>query len=81
MELYLNYIEWGENLYGAEAASVHYFHKSASKLNDAEAAFLAALIPNPRRLSADRNSGYIKRRQIQILEQMKNIAPVPDSLK
>src|ERR1041385_5355067 len=48
LELYLNVIEWGDGIYGAEAASQHYFHKPAAALTVPEAAFLSAMIPNPR---------------------------------
>jgi monofunctional biosynthetic peptidoglycan transglycosylase len=48
LELYLNVIEWGDGIYGAEAASQRYFHKPASSLNVNEAAYLSAMIPNPR---------------------------------
>ena len=48
LEIYLNVIEWGDGIYGAEAASQHYFHKPASALRANEAAFLSAMIPNPR---------------------------------
>jgi monofunctional biosynthetic peptidoglycan transglycosylase len=48
LELYLNVIEWGDGIYGAGAASQHYFHKPASALRPNEAAFLSAMIPNPR---------------------------------
>src|SRR5438132_13990441 len=48
LELYLNAIEWGDGIYGAEAASQYYFHKPAANLNAREAAFLSAMIPNPR---------------------------------
>ncbi|MFN2493236.1 MAG: transglycosylase domain-containing protein [Pyrinomonadaceae bacterium] len=48
LELYLNVIEWGDGVYGAEAAAQHYFHKPASALNVNESAFLSAMIPNPR---------------------------------
>ena len=48
LELYLNVIEWGDGVYGAEGASQHYFHKPASALRPNEAAFLSAMIPNPR---------------------------------
>jgi monofunctional biosynthetic peptidoglycan transglycosylase len=48
LELYLNVIEWGDGIYGAEAAAKHYFHKPASALSANEAAFLSAMIPNPR---------------------------------
>jgi monofunctional biosynthetic peptidoglycan transglycosylase len=48
LELYLNVIEWGDGIYGAEAAAQYYFKKPASALSSAEAAFLSAMIPNPR---------------------------------
>lgn len=48
LELYLNTIEWGDGIYGAEAASRHYFNTPAASLNVDQAAFLAAIIPNPR---------------------------------
>ena len=48
LELYLNVIEWGDGVYGAEAASQYYFHKPAANLNAREAAYLSAMIPNPR---------------------------------
>lgn len=53
-ELYLNIVEWGRNVYGAEAASRYYFGKSAADLDPLEAATLAALLPNPRN-SKDRS--------------------------
>jgi monofunctional biosynthetic peptidoglycan transglycosylase len=48
LEIYLNVIEWGDGIYGAEAAAQTYFNKPAAQLNAREAAFLAAMIPNPR---------------------------------
>ena len=48
LELYLNVIEWGDGIYGAEAAAQHYFHKPASALSPSDGAFLSAMIPNPR---------------------------------
>ena len=48
LELYLNVIEWGDGIYGAEAAARHYFNASASSLSTEQAAFLSAIIPNPR---------------------------------
>jgi monofunctional biosynthetic peptidoglycan transglycosylase len=50
LELYLNVAEWGPNVYGAEAASRHYFKKPAINLTISEAAFLASILPNPKRL-------------------------------
>jgi monofunctional biosynthetic peptidoglycan transglycosylase len=70
LELYLNLIEWGRGIYGIEAASQHYFGKSASELNRDEAARLAAIIPSPRRFRADQESRYVARRSRIILERL-----------
>jgi monofunctional glycosyltransferase len=59
MELYLNVVEWAPGVYGAEAAAQYHFNKPASALTEAEAARLAAVLPNPRRWSASRPSAYI----------------------
>ena len=59
METYLNIVEWGPGVYGAEAAARYHFHKSAMDLTPEEAARLAAVLPNPRRWSASRPTGYI----------------------
>ncbi len=50
LELYLNVVEWGPGIYGCEAASRHYFGKSAAGLGSADAAYLATILPNPKRL-------------------------------
>ncbi len=64
LELYLNVIEWGDGVYGAEAASQYYFHKPASALNANQAAFLSAMIPNPRTVFNPRvNPRRVARRQ------------------
>lgn len=70
LELYMNVIEWGEGIYGAEAASRLYFAKSASELTREEAARLAAIIPSPRRYRAEGNSRYVTRRAHLILQRM-----------
>lgn len=70
LDVYLNVVEFGPNVYGAEAASRVYFGKSASQLSRAEAARLVAVLPNPRRLRVDRPSGYVLRRQSAILRRM-----------
>ncbi len=62
LELYLNVAEWGEAIFGVEAASLHYYGKSASLLSPEEAARLAAVLPNPRRYAVNGNSRYVKRR-------------------
>ena len=71
LELYLNEIEWGDGIYGAEAASQHYFHKPVASLNANEAAFLAAMIPNPRTVfNPQVNPRRVARRQRIILRGM-----------
>lgn len=74
LELYLNVIEWGDGIYGAEAAARRYFKKSASGLSASEAAFLAAMIPNPRTVyNPDKNPGRVRSRQRIILRYMNGI--------
>ena len=70
LELYLNVIEWGDGVYGIEAASHYYFDKTASDLNREECARLAAIIPSPRKHRADVDSKYVLRRSSLILERM-----------
>ena len=71
LELYLNEIEWGDGIYGAEAAAQHYFHKPAIALNTSEAAFLSAMIPNPRTIfNPQVNPRRVARRQRIILRGM-----------
>lgn len=76
LEMYVNVIEWGDGIYGVQAASQHYFKKDASKLTRKEAALLAAVVQNPRRFHADRPSPYIKRRAASIQARMGG-APLP----
>lgn len=71
MEVYLNIIEMGDGIYGAEAAAQHYFHKPASRLSAGEAALIAACLPNPIRFNAGKPSGYVLKRQGAILNQMR----------
>ncbi len=66
MAVYLNVIEWGDGIYGAEAASEAYFHKSAQRLTLHEAALMAAVLPNPRRWSPERPTPYIAERAAAI---------------
>ena len=74
LEIYLNVIEWGDGIYGAEAASQRYFHKPASALNANEAAFLSAMIPNPRTVfNPQTNPRRVARRQRIILRGMPNV--------
>jgi len=71
LEIYLNVIEWGDGIYGAEAAAQHYFHKPAAVLSANEAAFLSAMIPNPRTVfNPQVNPRRVSRRQRIILRGM-----------
>ncbi len=71
MEMYLNVIEFGNGIYGAEAASQHYFHKSCTKLSREEAALLASLLPNPRMYGKNINGPYLQRHKLWVLQQMR----------
>ena len=73
MEVYLNSIEMGTNVYGAEAAARHYFEKPASDLTRREAASIAAILPNPRKYKATNSSAYIERRKSRIMKHMRYI--------
>jgi monofunctional biosynthetic peptidoglycan transglycosylase len=71
LEIYLNVIEWGDGVYGAEAAAQHYFHKPASALTANEAGFLSAMIPNPRTVfNPQLNPRRVARRQRIIMRGM-----------
>ena len=71
LEIYLNVIEWGDGVYGAEAASRRYFRKPASALTANEAAFLSAIIPNPRTVfNPQINPRRVARRQRIIMRGM-----------
>lgn len=70
LEMYLNVAEWGDGIYGIEAASQHYFGKSAATLTRDEAARLVAVLPNPRRFHANKPSPYINRRTSTISKGM-----------
>jgi monofunctional biosynthetic peptidoglycan transglycosylase len=74
LELYLNMIEWGDGVYGAEAASQYYFHKPASQLTTREAAYLSAIIPGPLKVFNPRlNPRRVARRQRVILRGMPSV--------
>jgi monofunctional biosynthetic peptidoglycan transglycosylase len=71
LEIYLNVIEWGNGVFGAEAASRHYYKTSAAKLSSAQAAKLAAMIPNPRYYDAHKSTSYLNRRTATIQARMR----------
>lgn len=70
MEVYLNSIEMGNGVYGAEAASKYWYRKSAINLTKKEAAGIAAILPNPRKFTATNSSSYINRRKGRIVKHM-----------
>ena len=69
-EIYLNVVEWGNGVYGAEAASRHYFGTTAAGLNAAQAARLAVMLPNPRFYDSNRGSAYLQKRTELIMRRM-----------
>ncbi len=76
LEVYLNIIEWGNGVFGAEAAARHYFGTTAAGLSAEQAARLAAMVPNPRYFDRRRDSPYLYRRTEIILRRM-NAAQIP----
>lgn len=78
LEIYLNVIEWGDRIYGAEAASRTYFRKPASALGAEEAALLASSIMNPRIWNPARPTPGLLKRQKLILDRMGVVTPPPD---
>jgi monofunctional glycosyltransferase len=76
IETYLNIVEFGDGIYGVEAASQRFFHKSSARLTPEDAALLAAVLPNPHRLRANAPSNYVRERQQWILRQMRQLGGV-----
>lgn len=76
MEVYLNVIEMGDGIYGVEKAAGKYYRKPASDLNRAEAAMIAAVLPNPRRWSPAAPTAYIQRKQQRIMRVMNQLERV-----
>ena len=72
LEIYLNSVEWGEGVFGAEAAAQHYVRKPAAKLTALEAARLAVMLPRPRYFEKLPNSGYLAERAAVIVERLPN---------
>ena len=73
LEVYLNSAEWGDGVFGAEAAARHHFGRSAAQLNAQQASLLAAVLPNPREWSAARPGAYVQRRAAWIRRQMSQL--------
>ncbi|MES2977624.1 MAG: transglycosylase domain-containing protein [Pseudomonadota bacterium] len=74
LEIYLNSVEWGEGVFGAEAAAQHYFRKPASRLTAYEAARLAVMLPRPRYFETRPQSGYLSARASTIAARMGGVA-------
>ena len=70
LEIYLNNVEWGEGIFGAQAAARHYFHKDAAKLGPEEAARLAVMLPAPKRFEKRPGSAYVASRAATIQARM-----------
>lgn len=81
LEVYLNSIEMGPNVYGLEAASQYWYNKEAKKLSKKEAASIAAILPNPLKYKAKNSSGYINRRKQKILLEMSRTYKIDFSKK
>ncbi len=77
LEVYLNVIEFGDGVYGVEAASRRFFRKSAKTLNASEASLLIAVLPNPRKFRVDQPSAYVRYRQASILRRLSYVE-IPD---
>ncbi|WP_340680135.1 monofunctional biosynthetic peptidoglycan transglycosylase [Paraglaciecola sp.] len=73
LEVYLNVAEFGKGIYGIEAASQHYFHKSASNLTTSEAAKLAVLLPSPRKRDPRHLTPYLRQRVVWVERQMQQL--------
>ena len=70
LEIHLNHVEWGEGLFGAQAAARHYFSKDADRLGPMEAARLAVMLPAPKRFEKRPNSAYVTSRAATIAARM-----------
>ena len=77
MEVYLNSIEMGEGIYGAQAVAEEHFHKDAKDLTRSECALIAATLPNPRKYSSKSPSAYMLKRQSRIMKEMKYVGKFP----
>ena len=76
MEVYLNSIEMGDGIYGADAVAEYHFNTTADKLTKGQCALIAASLPNPRRFNSAKPSGYMLKRQSRILREMKFVKPL-----
>jgi len=77
MEVYLNSIEMGDGIYGAEAVAEEHFNTDAKSLSKAQCALIAATLPNPRKYSSKHPSAYMLKRQTRILKEMRFVKELP----
>lgn len=77
LDIYLNSVEWGSGIFGAQAAAQYYFHTDAANLNAAQSARLAVMLPAPRKFEQAPASGYLKRRSRSIQGRMRG-ADLPE---
>jgi len=73
LEIYLNHVEWGDGIFGAEAAAQHYYRKPAARLSPLEAARLAVMLPRPKYFETHFNSGYLASRANTIAARMRGV--------
>lgn len=73
MEVYLNSIEMGDGVYGAQAATQYWYKKDCSSLTKTEAAGIAAILPNPRKFKASNSSAFINSRKARIVKRMRQV--------
>ena len=77
MEVYLNSIEMGDGIYGADAVAEEHFNTKAQNLSKAQCALIAATLPNPRKFSSLHPSAYMLKRQARILREMRYVPELP----
>lgn len=76
MEVYLNSIEMGNGVYGAQSAAQHWYRKDAVNLTPRQAAAIAAILPNPRKYTATSSSSYVNRRKDKIVRVMRSVGKI-----
>ena len=77
LEVYMNSVEFGDHIYGVEAASQYYFARSSKSLSREQASFLAVLLPNPKYYQDHRNDAKLQYRQRMVLKYMRDTR-IPD---
>ncbi len=76
LEVYMNIAEFGNGIYGADAAARHLFHEAPSQLTPHQSALMAVVLPDPRRLHADHPSAYVERRAVWVEQQVQQLGGV-----